>query len=50
MPNLNFCRGFLDEFIKKKENKELPKIEMKKEKKKKDKDKEYKEQIMVSHS
>ena len=47
----NHCfssRGFLDEFIKKKENKELPKIEVKKEKRKKDK--EYKEQIVVCAS
>ena len=37
---INAFRGFLDEFNRKKENKELPKIEVKKDKKKKDKDKE----------
>jgi len=40
---INAFRGFLDEFHKKKENKELPKVETKKERRRKakDKDKEF---------
>ncbi len=41
---INAFRGFLDEFQKKKENKELPKLERQKKKK----DKENKEQYLVS--
>ena len=38
---INAFRGYLDEFNKKKDNKELPEVKVKKEsKKKKDKDKE----------
>ena len=38
---INAFRGFLDEFNRKKENKELPKTEVKKEKKKKEKESYY---------
>jgi len=45
---INAFRGFLDEFIKKLENKELPEVKVKKRTVKRKKKKRFKEYVMVS--